>query len=1060
VTAAAAPTNEENGAGDANADNNHNLKVDFGLVQYSLGNRVWLDNGAGTGGVANDGILNGTEAGISGVSVSLFADADCNQAIDNTASPLATVTTDTNGYYRFDALKAVCYIVRVNPANFLSGGVLAGRISSAGNVNAGSNSTDSRDNGIDPASHGTTGVLSNTINIGSKTMPLGETNPGGGYGPGATNGPAASDNSDDLTVDFGFRIAGPTAVELADFSAVSDGQTALLSWRSGSEKDNLGYNVYRRIGDQGEPVRLTAEPLAGSAFKVKSGTTLTAGDSYYYRDSFVAGAEYYLEAVGLDGRKQRFGPVFVKQDKQAAAALARAPQARSLGQLAAARENTPTKVLPPKALRASLDREPVVDALAQQRRLAADAHALRLGIRETGWYRVNGAQLRAAGLDPATDAEMLQLYADGEQLPMLVRTQAGAERGPLGEQGVIEFYAFGLDERETDTRVYWLAAGATPGLRFGAPGRAAGGNSQSADGSKQAADGGNQAAPVSFPVTAERKERAIYFSALTNGEDDENFFGAPVLRNPSSQNLELAHPDVNANGPARLEVSLQAATSGAHRVRVQFNGQEVGFLEWNGQAKHSQRFNVPAGILRAGANSVTLNAEADGDISLTDFLRLVYNRRYEAGNNTLLFTANARQRAEVTGFTTPDVRLFDLTDPRRAFAVAARMESNAGGYTLRVPAGANNRALLALGAANAFSPAFIVANDASSWNAPENGADLLIIAPAAFRQPAKTLAQTRSAQGLRAFAVNLEDIFDEYSGGAKRLAALRAFLRDARENWKTPPRYVLFLGDASYDPRNYLQMGAHDLVPTGWVATSYLETSSDESIVDFDGDGVGELALGRLPARTVGQAQLLVEKTLGYQPRPLAQGGALFIADQPDGYNFAQMNQDAAAVLPAGIPNRQWVRGTEPDPQFRQAILGALNQGPALVHYAGHGSVETWTGAGLLQTPDAGQFSNAQLSVYVMLTCLNGYFADETTESLAEGLLKAPNGGAAAVWASTGLTAAPGQQAAAREFYRRAFAATQTARLGDAAQAAKRATSDPEVRSTWTLFADPTLTLR
>ena len=36
------------------------------------------------------------------------------------------------------------------------------------------------------------------------------------------------------------------------------------------------------------------------------------------------------------------------------------------------------------------------------------------------------------------------------------------------------------------------------------------------------------------------------------------------------------------------------------------------------------------------------------------------------------------------------------------------------------------------------------------------------------------------------------------------------------------------LGDASIDPRNYLGMGAYDLVPTKLVATTGLKTASDD----------------------------------------------------------------------------------------------------------------------------------------------------------------------------------------------------------------------------------------
>ncbi|MBI3242286.1 MAG: hypothetical protein HYZ49_08345 [Chloroflexi bacterium] len=88
---------------------------------YSIGNRIWLDNGSG-GGTAGDGMQNGVEPGIGGVSVSLFIDADGDGAPDTPGTPVATVTTDSNGYYRFDSVALGKYVVRVNPSNFSGAG--------------------------------------------------------------------------------------------------------------------------------------------------------------------------------------------------------------------------------------------------------------------------------------------------------------------------------------------------------------------------------------------------------------------------------------------------------------------------------------------------------------------------------------------------------------------------------------------------------------------------------------------------------------------------------------------------------------------------------------------------------------------------------------------------------------------------------------------------------------------------------------------------------------------------------------------------------------------------
>ena len=51
-----------------------------------------------------------------------------------------------------------------------------------------------------------------------------------------------------------------------------------------------------------------------------------------------------------------------------------------------------------------------------------------------------------------------------------------------------------------------------------------------------------------------------------------------------------------------------------------------------------------------------------------------------------------------------------------------------------------------------------------------------------------------------------------------------------------------------------------------------------------------------------------------------------------------------------------------------------------------------------------------------MLTCLNGYFMGGN-ESLAEALIKAPNGGAVASWTSTGKTTPDVQEIMATRFF-------------------------------------------
>ncbi|MEL6528299.1 MAG: SdrD B-like domain-containing protein, partial [Chloroflexota bacterium] len=100
-------------------DDNSDLTVDFGVFRpMSLGNIVWLDNGSTAGGFVrsqyNDGIRNGNEPGIQGVTVRLFA-ADGTTPIEDpfNLGNDYVVTTDAQGYYLFDGLTPGNYVVSI-----------------------------------------------------------------------------------------------------------------------------------------------------------------------------------------------------------------------------------------------------------------------------------------------------------------------------------------------------------------------------------------------------------------------------------------------------------------------------------------------------------------------------------------------------------------------------------------------------------------------------------------------------------------------------------------------------------------------------------------------------------------------------------------------------------------------------------------------------------------------------------------------------------------------------------------------------------------------------------
>jgi LPXTG-site transpeptidase (sortase) family protein len=178
--------------------------VDFGFIAplFSLGNRVWYDTN-------NNSLLDGTEVGINGVLVQLYA---ADGSGNPTGGVLASQTTANGGYYRFDNLPAGDYVVVIPSTQFASGGPLAGYWSSGTTVTGAGvvtetpapdpdNDVDNDDNGTRQTSGPFVGaVLSGAVTLGpSANEPTNDTDADPTNPPGE-----APNNQSNRTVDFGF----------------------------------------------------------------------------------------------------------------------------------------------------------------------------------------------------------------------------------------------------------------------------------------------------------------------------------------------------------------------------------------------------------------------------------------------------------------------------------------------------------------------------------------------------------------------------------------------------------------------------------------------------------------------------------------------------------------------------------------------------------------------------------------------------------------------------------------------------------------------------------------
>ena len=255
-------------------------------------------------------------------------------------------------------------------------------------------------------------------------------------------------------------------------------------------------------------------------------------------------------------------------------------------------------------------------------------------------------------------------------------------------------------------------------------------------------------------------------------------------------------------------------------------------------------------------------------------------------------------------------------------------------------------------------------------------------------------------------------------------------------------------------------------LPALWAKTSYLWTVSDPQLAAVNGDDpLPDLAIGRLPAASVEQAQALVQKLLTWEDSGQGLGGqAALVADNPDlaGDFEADVKDIAQSYLSGHSPELLLL--SELGPEMRSRILDALNGGLSFLSYVGHGGAAVWASENVWNSWDAPSLqAQSQQPFLVTMNCLNGYFVAPAFESLSESLLKAEGRGAIASFSPSGLSLdGPAHQ------YQRALMAELTggrhARLGDAILAAQTTYANsglmPELLGVYHLLGDPATKIR
>jgi len=745
------------------------------------------------------------------------------------------------------------------------------------------------------------------------------------------------------------------------------------------------------------------------------------------------------------------------------------------------------------------------------REVTLPAGSIRIEIAQDGLYRVNGQYLLAHGLPSGTAVENLHMRCRGVELPLLVE---GPSSGPVTSSTALVFYGQGLRIRDrplfsggdfSGVNVYWLCADDTPGVRMP---------------QKPAGTVRGFATATSFFASVHLETNTQHDPVDHFRPNGDNWFWGPVFYSAPAASatrdyaVTLPHPTGNGLSVTAVTASIN---TGTHGMSLKLDGAVPDSgpspLSWTGKALATGTWQFAAGPSE-GAHTLTLvlpGVPGQNDVQFFDYFDLDYRRTFDADSEALLFTdANADASYASPGYASApyilDLSAADAATGLKLPVLLTGAEFSGGTATFEMAANpAATDRVVALSSAPLLPDAAYPAAPPVVLT-PGNAADMVIIThpdfhPAGADEVWQAYFARRSA-AMRVMTVDIESIYNTYSYGLLDPTAIRSFLTDAAGVWGTPPKFVLLMGDASYDYKNYTSTpGNKNWVPTMMFddlgdSTYMGRYPSDAWFADVNGDGYPDSAVGRLPAQSYEELAGMLTKIMAYEDQALSGAwykSGLFVADTWT-QSWEQVFEEANTLLGTTYMTPPWIanylffhnspyNGTDAD-AFAAAVRGAW-PGSALLHYSGHSGISSLgnhyafftsytsrnCSSGTCQDSDVDLLPPidltpatlfAPLPFFVSSSCYNSAFDELGTPALMKALVTRADRGSIGSCGFSTIAYPDQEHTFANAFFNLAFGRSKVRAAGDLVEAGRFSLASSDARSVMgnILLGDPSLHLR
>jgi len=741
----------------------------------------------------------------------------------------------------------------------------------------------------------------------------------------------------------------------------------------------------------------------------------------------------------------------------------------------------------------------------------------KLGVEKHGVYKITYDQFKKMGFDPAaSNPRKIKIYGnEGGMLPQpnstirpkdLVENAifvSGEADGSFDKDDFILFFAQGPDRVQYDVprKVFAYESNLYDKKNFYFI-------TLSSDDGKRIVTAEN--IPGNFPLVQQFDDYVYHeadeYNELKSGRE---WFGERYdLVTEYAYRFDVS--GVVDNSTVTLVSDVMAQSFNGSSFQLSFNNTPIGEqvvplisnTQYSVKGRHKRdTIEVDANAVAAPGKSTQeiryqyIKASSGRSVGFLDFLLVNFTRTLALYGDQTIFRSVVSLGQATSQYRVNDAAencfIWDVTNPSEASQQTYTLQAGVASFST------SSEVLREFIIFNAKTPSPELIGKVTNQNLHGlAAANLIIVAHPQFRAEAQRLAEHRQAHNnWTTVVVTPEEIFNEFSSGRQDVTAIRDFVKFMYDKNPTTLKSLLIIGKGSYDYKDRMPNNT-DFVPTYESRNSLapLETYSSDDYFAFLEEDEGnwgespvqnhtlDIGVGRLPVKTAGEAQQVVDKIIAYDTNKKNYGrwrkDIVFVADDgstSDGFSSTHQLQantmaEAMESINPEFDTKKIFLGTytktvkpngEVIPEANKAITGWFDRGSLVINYTGHGSEKLLADEKVFTEVDIEELENKLYPFLVTATCEFGRQDDPSIISSAELSVIHPNGGAIGLVTTARPVNSPTNFLLNQEFYAALFQkeSNRYINLGEVFKRTKNNSISGVANRNFSLLADPSMTL-